>query len=342
MRQIKVLVLALCSAFLVWPVPATRAMEPLEGWLIAQKACPAFQSKNKRTNPGNIALVPDTAYEMRGTNPPSRDWYQVVIPDAPGSSARWVETTCGDYVRTQAEAQTPAKPVQPAAPRNSAEATDLLLALTWQPAFCERRRHAPECKKLNNGALPVASRYFSLHGLWPQPRSAVYCGVSPKVQRQDKERQWHLLPAPQLDSDTAARLTTAMPGAESFLDRHEWIKHGTCFFGTGQGDEYYDDSLYVLDTINRSRVGEAMAAHLGRYMHAADLRKAFDRSFGAGTGARVEVICTDDQNRRLIQEMRVGLKGQITPTADVGALIRAAPTRRVNCSGGYVDAAGLQ
>lgn len=339
MRQIEGIIVALCCAVLVFPTPAARAMEPLEGWLIAQKACPAFQSKNKRTNPGDIALVPDTAYEMRGTNPPGRDWYQVVVPDAPGSKARWVETTCGDFVRARTETEKPAKPAEP---RNLAEATDLLLALTWQPAFCERRQHAPECKKLNNGGLPVASRNFSLHGLWPQPRSAIYCGVSPKVQRQDKERQWHLLPAPQLDSDTAARLATAMPGAESFLDRHEWIKHGTCFFGLDQGDEYYDDSLYVLDTINRSEVGDAMAAHLGRYMRANDIRAAFDRSFGAGAGQRVEVICADDQNRRLIQEIRIGLKGQITPNADVGALIRAAPTRRVNCSGGYVDAAGLQ
>ena len=190
---------ALIAAFslVLLLAPSAHAMEKLEGWFIARDTCAAFQSKNKRTNPGDVALVPDTAYIMRGANAPAREWYQVTVPGAPTTVARWVPAGCGVHVIA---APGQPRPVKPDPVTNKPEATDLLLALSWQPAFCERRPGAAECRKLNDGQLPHTEAQLSLHGLWPQPRSAVYCGVSADVKKLDKDRKWDRLPAPALDA----------------------------------------------------------------------------------------------------------------------------------------------
>jgi ribonuclease T2 len=323
-----------------WVAPA-QAMEPLQGWFVAERACAAFVSKNKRTNPGAVSLEPRKAYVMRGTNAPARDWVQVTVPTAPSETARWVPRNCGRHVPERPGA-TKAAPQALHTPSGPREATDLLLALTWQPAFCESRPGTRECQALNRGDLPHAATRLSVHGLWPQPRSNVYCGVSAEIVAMDKRGRWDRLPAPQLDRDTRARLALAMPGRESHLDRHEWIKHGTCYFGDRQGDEYYDDTLMLWEAINASAVGALLAHNIGGEVRRDSLRAAFDTSFGDGAGARVEMICRDDQNRRLIQEIRIALRGEITEDADVGALIRAAAPQRGGCRAGIIDPAGLQ
>jgi ribonuclease T2 len=190
--------------------------------------------------------------------------------------------------------------------------------------------------------LPITETQLSLHGLWPQPNGNFYCGVPDEIQRLDQSHRWSELPAPELDADTAERLSVAMPGTASYLERHEWIKHGTCFFGDRDGDEYFDDSLLVLAAINESPIGELLAENVGAELDASDLRAAFDRVFGAGAGARVQVQCAGDQGRVLIQEIRIALKGEITETADIGALIRAADPLSPGCPRGIIDPAGLQ
>ena len=74
----------------------------------------------------------------------------------------------------------------------------------------------------------------------------------------------------------------AMPGTASFLERHEWIKHGTCHRGAGGADEYYDDTLLLVDAINGSPVAALLAERVGGELETAELRQAFDAAFGAG------------------------------------------------------------
>ena len=324
---------------------ATRASatEPLEGWFIGLQACEAYQSKNKLTNPGDVRIAERVAYDMIGLNKPGGDWYQVRIPGAPVTDARWVSLNCGVHVIA-------AGPVpddgdvspEPFDPPGGTEATDLLLALSWQPAFCETKPSKTECLQLNDGLLPITETQLSLHGLWPQPNGNFYCGVSKEIQNLDKAARWSELPAPELDADTAEQLAVAMPGTASFLERHEWIKHGTCFFGDRNGDEYFDDSLLVLSAINESLIGELFAEHVGAELETEDLRAAFDLVFGDGAGSRVQVQCTGDQGRVLIQEIKISMVGEITEDADIGALIRAADPQSPGCPRGVVDPAGLQ
>jgi ribonuclease T2 len=280
---------------------------------------------------------------MIGINKPGGDWYQVRMPDAPVTDTRWVSLDCGVHVIAAGplpdEGDGYTDSFDPPA---GDEATDLLLALSWQPAFCETKPSKTECVHLNDGLLPITETQLSLHGLWPQPIGNFYCGVPNEIQRLDKANRWSDLPAPELDADTAERLSVAMPGTASFLERHEWIKHGTCFFGDRGGDEYFDDSLRVLDAVNGSLIGELLSEHVGAELDTDDLRAAFDLVFGDGAGSRVQVQCTGDQSRVLIQEIKISLRGEITETADIGELIRAADPQSQGCPRGIIDPVGLQ
>ena len=217
-----------------------------------------------------------------------------------------------------------------------------MLALSWQPAFCETKAETPECVALNRGDLPVTERQFSIHGLWPGTQELAYCGVPEVLVALDEAGRWGQLPAPAVDDDTRALLEAAMPGTASFLERHEWIKHGTCHGGTGGADEYFDDALKLVEAINGSEIAGFFADHVGAEVTADEIRARFDAAFGPGAGERVQVHCRSDDKRMLVQELRIRVSGVITPEAAVGDLIRAAGSLSPGCPAGLVDPAGLQ
>ncbi|MEM6890216.1 MAG: ribonuclease T [Pseudomonadota bacterium] len=323
-------------AFFIWMGGPALATEPLDGFFTAQANCAAFQSKNKGTNPGQVTVLPGVDYSLLGTNPPARDWVQITVPNAPATTARWVPADCGTLtLAKQYENKLPGRP----APQRT---KNLVLALSWQPATCEKLTGTRECRALNAGKLPHATNQLSLHGLWPQPRDAIYCGVSSAVVGLDKRNRWDDLPALTLEAKTRNRLQRAMPGAASYLHRHEWIKHGTCFLEEASAEEYFNDSLVLLAAINRSAMGDLLAARAGKELSARALRTAADRSFGAGAGERVQLICANDGNRRLVLGIRIALHGEIVEAPDVGALMQAAPKQPTGCRSGMLDRAGLQ
>jgi ribonuclease T2 len=214
-----------------------------------------------------------------------------------------------------------------------------VLAVSWQPAFCETRPRLPECRSQTADRFDASN--FALHGLWPQPRSQAYCGVDERTVAQDKRRRWRDLPWERLDDDLWSRLRQAMPGTRSGLHKHEWIKHGTCYDGAGAA-EYFEDSLKLLDALNRSEVRDLFAGNIGRELNGDEIRAAFDRSFGAGAGERVRISCKNDGPRRLIVELTIGLSGRIEPDSDVAAHILAADATDPGCPGGVVDPVGNQ
>jgi ribonuclease T2 len=317
------------------------ALEPLEGWFIAREACEAFQSKNKGTNPGEVMTEPSHAYAMIALNAPGGDFFQVRVPGAPVTEDRWVHVSCGLHAVAAGTVTAPL-PTEPVDPPPGEESASNLLALSWQPAFCELKPGKTECRQLNAGELPITGTQLSLHGLWPQPRGNDYCGVPAGLVALDKASRWSELPEVPVDAETRELLAVAMPGTASFLDRHEWIKHGVCFLDPGGADAYYDDTLRLADAINASPVAALLAAHVGAELATSDLRAAFDQAFGAGAGERVQVHCAGDQGRTLIQEVSVGLAGAIGPDTPVAELILAAEPVSPGCPRGVVDPAGLQ
>jgi len=54
----------------------------------------------------------------------------------------------------------------------SASPAEYVLAVSWQPAFCETRPRLPECRSQTADRFDATN--FTLHGLWPRPRSRAY------------------------------------------------------------------------------------------------------------------------------------------------------------------------
>ncbi len=211
----------------------------------------------------------------------------------------------------------------------------LILAASWQPAFCETQPRRPECRSMTEDRYDAS--HFALHGLWPRDE---YCGVPAALVERDRASRWADLPALELAPGLAARLAEAMPGARSGLDRHEWIKHGTCLGGTVT--DYYEISLAFMAALNDSAVRDLFADNVGRRLERSAIRAAFDRAFGPGAGERVRISCVDDGGRELIDEITIGLWGVPAADADFAALIQAARPTGGGCDGGIVDPVGLQ
>lgn len=211
----------------------------------------------------------------------------------------------------------------------------LILAASWQPAFCEAARDRPECT--SQGRNRFDADHFSLHGLWPRDQ---YCGVSAAQRERDEASRWSALPAVELDPATKRLLDEVMPGTRSLLERHEWIKHGTCF--SDEPGPYFATSILLLAALNASPVRELFATNIGKTLSRDEIRGAFDAAFGPGAGERVRIACEDDGRRRIITELTIGLYGTPGQTPNLGKLMRAANPTDGGCLGGIVDAVGPQ
>lgn len=301
------------------------AFEPMEGCFIADAACPALASIRKATNPGAIRTDPGRAYELQGANSRDATHFQILIEGAEPRQ-RWVEITCGHAAPSCEE---------PAPPPDGEETSlpDAVLAASWQPAFCEMRNRTPECA--SQGADRFDASHFALHGLWPGPRENVYCGVSGMDQAIDEAGQWNRLPRVRLSGTTRAELERVMPATRSGLDRHEWIKHGTCYGASAE--EYFRDSLQLMEELNASPVREFFAVRIGEQVSLGEIRAAFDEAFEAGAGDAVSMECEDG----MILELRIHLKGEITERVSLADLLGAGPQVPPGCPRGRIDAAGF-
>lgn len=335
-------VVALAVLVAGWPA---LSFERLEGVFVASAECEAFLSKNKGTNPGAVLIKPGEAYALIGRNAPGGDFLQIRIEGAPATEARWVNGSCGIFMADapQADQSPEARREENDGEDNDGgeEAPGHILALSWQSAFCETSA-AEECRRLNRGELPLAEIRLSVHGLWPQPRELEYCGVSQEIEGLDRNGRWMDLPAPDLSAGTREALAMAMPGMQSYLERHQWIKHGSCYEASGGAEEYFTDTLFIADAVNGTEVVRFLARMLGEEIRTRDLRARFETAFGRGAGERVAFHCTNDGSRRLLQEVRIHLRGEISPEVPVSELILAADPVPQGCEKAIVDPFGRQ
>ena len=230
---------------------AALAEMPATGEFIATSACPALQSIRKETNPGEVMTEPGSRYAIVAKNRKKATHYRIDVPDA-DPPERWVEARCGKIEAAQA----PKKETGPAKSGPS-----FVLAISWQPAFCEGNSRKPECRSQSGSRFDAT--HFTLHGLWPQPGTNIYCGVSEAERRAATDGRWRDLPRLALSLATERALAEAMPGSQSFLDRYEWVKHGTCH-PSREPEAYYRDSLRLIAAINDSPVRDLFAANIGR------------------------------------------------------------------------------
>lgn len=218
--------------------------------------------------------------------------------------------------------------------------TRFILAASWEPAFCATNQKKAECRNQSSNNHDATN--FSLHGLWPMRQE--YCDVSDDLKQADRSSDWKDLPAVQLSQDVKAKLDKVMPGTQSGLERHEWIKHGTCT--KLSADQFFSIAAGLIAELNASAVRDLFAENIGKELDAETIKAAFDQSFGEGANARIKMGCRRVGNTRMISELTIGLsEDAIDPQQGsdprLGKLIQGAGSTSFGCDRGVVDAAGF-
>ena len=282
---------------------------------IATKECEAFNNLKHTKNTHNIHLKKGDNYSIFKEH---KGQYLIKVDDS--IAQRWVDKEC----LTPQNSSTKEK--------KSSKDTKLVsvLVLSWQNSFCETHRNKKECKIINRSKAP--SR-LTLHGLWPQPRSNQYCGVDPKIIAKDKHHQWRALPKPKISPETQKLMEIYMPGFASGLDRHEWIKHGTCY--SKDSEEYFHDALTLTKEVDTSLVGEYLRANEGGKITLVNLKRVFDKAFGKGASKHLEMRCKN----RLLSELWIHIRGKGDKLKD---LLKDAPVGKSRCTTAIVDAKGYR
>lgn len=291
-----------------------------------------------------MTLDLDRAYPVLEKNKSDATHYRLVIREA-SPEKRWVAMSCGTLL---VDCHSAAPPVTPPEPQPQPEPTPqpqpqpqpqpvagpaYLLAVSWQPGFCEGHKSKPECESQTGERFDAT--HLTLHGLWPQPMGNDYCDVSNRDERLDERSAWSQLPEPMLSEQTYVDLAVAMPGVASYLHRHEWIKHGTCY---GEpAESYFREALALMDQLNDSPVRKLIAEHIGERLDADAIRQSFDQAFGRGSGQKVSVSCSGG----LITELQIHLAGDIQPDTPLAGLLAGGADSELGCRFGKVDAAGF-
>ncbi len=317
-RRTAPVALALALMLVAWAAGAA-AFERRDGCFAVDRRCPAPVAFRSGRNPGAVEVAPGERWPLEGINRarnPSHARLRIAGADP---TARWVALACGRITAT-CDAGGAA-----------------ILAVNWQPAFCELNRHARDCRGQTGRRFDA--RNFALHGLWPASDDRAYCGVDPASAAHDRAGRWGRLAPLTLSATTRDRLARVMPGSQVHLHRHEWTKHGRCFDITPE--QYFTVALDLIDQLNASAVRDTVVGALGTTLAAAELRRAADRAFGAGAGRRITVRCARIGDRTLITGLRVHLRGVFDPGArDLGRLMVASPPAPRGCGGGEIDIAG--
>lgn len=174
----------------------------------------------------------------------------------------------------------------------AANSDSSLLALTWGPSLCTVDASVRGCRTGNVGRK---GQVFLLHGLWPQPSSEQYCGVTKQSGKQI---------SPELPEKLRQRLSGMMSDA-SVLAPHEWLAHGTCSGVTAA--EYFSIAT-ALTTQATDVLDSAFRSARGNRLTVRSVRDLFDARFGAGSGGRVAMACRRaDGVGDLVYEVRLSL-----------------------------------
>jgi len=314
------------------------ASTPVSGTITATQTCEAYVSKNKRTNPDHTKLVVDKTYsifEANKNNNPT--WYRVRIQSA-SPPERWVAKNCGTIKLGLAGDDRPPDDDDQLAACNTPGLEDsYVLALSWQPAFCETHRDKPECRV--DDKKSYQARNFTLHGLWPNKKS---CGTKYGFCGEVRNRPGEFCDYPILSLFTEVRadLEQVMPSAAagSCLQRHEWFKHGTCQLDWSM-DEYYEAAVDLTQQFNESGIAYFISRNIGNTVTEAAFINKVDCAHGDGAHKRVELKCKGGN----LVDVYVYLPETINEGDGLGELMQQGQGNfKSNCGGSFkVDPIGF-
>ena len=288
------------------------ASEKVSGTFEAVRGCEAYSSFRKGHNPGLVRVQPGAFYQAIEINKKGDwDWIRIRI-NAPASDAplRWVARECG---KTNIEAGDDEKPRDGGHCSTPNLYDSFVLALSWQPGFCEHYPFSgvkPECNALENGSIVL--NHLTIHGLWPNRQE---CGTN----------YGNCADTPlDLAEDTIIRLAPWMPNFyfSTVFGEYEWKKHGTC-----QGLE--DDAYFLLakglaQQVDSSEIGAYLRAHIGSNIRPAEFKAEITASMGEDMARHVQLVCT---RGKYLEEIRLNLPKQIDVDASLPEMVaRAKPT----------------
>lgn len=331
----------------------------LTGTFTATQTCQAT-IKLRENNPGNIKLGIGKSYTLLAKNRADATHYRIDIPNAPTINKRWVAADCGTVKLISSGANASHASGSSIAPGS----IENILAVSWMPAFCVSKDAynrdgslKTECK--NMGVDSVYASQFSIHGLWPndlddQALFPCYCHLNKPISCRKSRPPFDKI---SLSEDIKQELQTKMPGIQSgFLHRHEWTKHGTCYekydvIQDGRSDqpgsdaeEYYRDTIHLLDQLNRSKLADLFEESLGQTLSIKAINTAINDTFGEDADKHIFVECEKYEGEWIFSELYIGLEGPINPHSNLANLINNSPeTSRYNdkreCQMGRVLAA---
>lgn len=273
-------ILSLCG---LYTISGAWASERVGGVMVAEKACSAYQSMRRRTNPGNVHLEVGKEYPVFEINPRQEGiWHRIRVAGA-NPPERWVAPGCG---LTEIELLHHEQPPLCGVPDRY---DSFVLAVSWQPAFCETHRTKPECDVSDASAYQASN--FTLHGLWPNKEE---CGIDYGYCGEFRHSDIGFCDYPQLELNPWVRRSVdlVMPSAAagSCLQRHEWYKHGSCQTMWTK-EQYFAISAQLTMAFNGSGMGAYMAANLGKEVSREEFYNEIDSIFGEGARERIELIC---------------------------------------------------
>ncbi|MDA0120029.1 ribonuclease T2 family protein [Vibrio sp. T11.5] len=329
------LLIALLMSVL-WAPVVTGAPQLASGTFVANQSCPAYQSKNKQTNPGQWMTQAQRHYQINEViDSPVLSWVRITVPGAE-PELRWVNASCGEATY-QAR-----KPQEQGALstfcRTPGKATSYVFAVSWQPGFCQTvsnydPKQKPECE-VRDESVNFASN-FVIHGLWPNHPKCNgqnkrpwygYCGdVQGKPEKNPNTPTFCDYPPVELSKDVRRRLGQAMPSAKygSCLQRHEWHNHGTCQT-VWDADGYYNQSMVLLEQVNMSSFARFVRTHIGEEVAVKDLRVAWQTAFGQNTDQQLRLQCRSHAKRSYLTELQIALPLEVEKQTELAALLHMA------------------
>lgn len=316
----------------------TFASVPVTGEFTATKTCQAYQSIHNQTNPGEIRVEKGKRYPLIELNKsPGTRWYRLRM-DGATPAERWTYFECGTAEFTTREKSPAGKKDRGGTKEcNTAGLGDgFVLAISWQPAFCETHKTRPECSVTDPQSYQAY--HFTLHGLWPKKESCgiryEFCGDYKKGLRPFA----NFAPVP-MQPETLQQLGIVMPSAGygSYLQRHEWYKHGTCQT-KWDADGYFHLAMRMLKEFNDGGMASFMANNIGKTVTSNSFFQAMDEAFGKDAHKRLQISC----NKGKLVDVFINLPFQQLQESSLKELIQQAePKFKNKCGSRFeVDAIG--
>jgi ribonuclease T2 len=311
-----------------------HASERASGQYTASRACDAYSSFAKGNNPGSVRTTPGAQYDVIEVNKAEAfEWIRVDMEGAEPRE-RWVPAECGLVTLDDLLEKSKGKPKPKKDPfcRTANRHDSYVLAVTWQPGFCEHKQYSgkkPECDAMAAEELSIDN--LTLHGLWPNRKE---CGTGYGNCKGDGVKPFDLA------EDTVSRIAPWMPNFyyERTFGKYEWDKHGTC--QPLAPDAYFDTAVDAVKAVNDSEIGLFIRSRIGAQMPVAQFFDHVRQHYGAGVADNIQLVCT---GKKYLQEIRLQLPKDFVAGADMARLVGGTgfSSRAPGCAADvYVEASG--